>query len=82
MKIDEYGNFTTIYFENYEDITIPGIHHFELGSEFKLADGHSVIISGYTNLRHRAEKASFGKLPFDALKKAIQDYRAYFYTGI
>jgi hypothetical protein len=62
MKIDEYGNSTTICFENYDNITIPGIHHFEIGSDFKLADGHSVIISGYTHLRHRAEKASFGKI--------------------
>lgn len=60
MKINEYGDSTTIYFENYDEITIPGLHFFEIGSEFKLADGNSVIIRGYVHERHQRETGRFG----------------------
>lgn len=61
MKINEYGNSTEIYFDNYDDIIIPGLHHFEIGSEFKLANGDAVIVRGYTHTRHQRQVAHYGK---------------------
>lgn len=61
MIINDYGNFTKIHFTNFDSIDIPGHHTFELGSNFKLADGSVVIIGGYTHYRHGEKIRTVGK---------------------